>query len=852
MGLEIEGIDRMYLNPYAPCLQRADGKVWLNATRHSKQQLETQAYPGLSQDVLDPRRDSGVTKNFRHLQPRHGEKIALEQRMTYYRERSPGEVRPIKMTRLHLLIFLLVGLFYFNDPMAQPRVIRVEPEAGSTQVPLYEPALIEIEFDQPMNRTSVIGAIETETDPPLSPFLQAVRVMIIKGLYGWSADGRTLSFVLAGRNDTPTCALRADTEYTITIGTGATDAGGTSLSEPFVWSFRTVPRSVQEEDLEGVVRSAFLKYFRVAIPRPAFIESQSSFPYWTSTAYVGDRLYRIYLLEDGTVFPRSTLRGLTYFDFLPQGTFRVVTLGVDHGNVGLEEAFDTLWVETQTAINLHHSTFAQSEGLDQPLVSFDNLANLLVAPSEIGDPRSLGQVVALLAARGFPRQDYDLVIVLDLDADRLSGGFASPGGFVYMGWFFGSEAREITPSRAEILGFATYHHEVGHHWGWEHEWTGGERVPGSPFITAPSLFGWTDTDGDGVPEILDPTPYGRPDLQPINTPPLVHAGVDQSVWPGSTVVLGGSGSDPDGDSLTFSWTQLQGPQLELVGLETFTLSFTAPDVTAATTLSFQLTVSDGSLSSTDEVEVLVGLPSDLANLIFPQFVNGQISPAGAVVAAVDEPLNRTRIILRNNSFLVDTGRIQFRDGSGSAAAVPIDGILTDTFPYLILPWQILEIETDGTGVLQSGIVEVVSDLGVRSRIEGTEVFEVLGSFVSVNNAPPRTRQQAYVSVTADENTGVALYNPNRTEAVTVDLVLVDGNEQARKRASLGPLEQLVAFVDEEALFGEFLESVEGSFRGTLNVSAAEHGVSVLGLIQKRATGALIEVSTSPAVFIPED
>ena len=221
----------------------------------------------------------------------------------------------------------------------------------------------------------------------------------------------------------------------------------------------------------------------------------------------------------------------------------------------------------------------------------------------------------------------------------------------------------------------------------------------------------------------------------------------------------------------------------------------------------------------------MGLPSDLANLIFPQFVNGQISPAGAVVAAVDEPLNRTRIILRNNSFLVDTGRIQFRDGSGSAAAVPIDGILTDTFPYLILPWQILEIETDGTGVLQSGIVEVVSDLGVRSRIEGTEVFEVLGSFVSVNNAPPRTRQQAYVSVTADENTGVALYNPNRTEAVTVDLVLVDGNEQARKRASLGPLEQLVAFVDEEALFGEFLESVEGSFRGTLNVSAAEHGVS---------------------------
>ena len=82
------------------------------------------------------------------------------------------------------------------------------------------------------------------------------------------------------------------------------------------------------------------------------------------------------------------------------------------------------------------------------------------------------------------------------------------------------------------------------------------------------------------------------------------------------------------------------------------------------------------------------------------------------------------------------------------------------------------METDGTGVLQSGVIEMVSDLGFRSRIEGTEVFEVLGSFVSVNNAPPRTRQQAYVSVTAEESTGIALHNPHKTESATVDLVLV--------------------------------------------------------------------------------
>ena len=61
------------------------------------------------------------------------------------------------MTRFHaLLVFLFVGPLYFNGPLiAQPQVIRVKPEAGSTGIPLYVPGLIEIEFDQPMNQASV-------------------------------------------------------------------------------------------------------------------------------------------------------------------------------------------------------------------------------------------------------------------------------------------------------------------------------------------------------------------------------------------------------------------------------------------------------------------------------------------------------------------------------------------------------------------------------------------------------------------------------------------------------------------------------------------------------------------------
>ncbi len=41
-----------------------------------------------------------------------------------------------------------------------------------------------------------------------------------------------------------------------------------------------------------------------------------------------------------------------------------------------------------------------------------------------------------------------------------------------------------------------------------------------------------------------------------------------------------------------------------------------------------------------------------------------------------------------------------------------------------------------------------------------------------------------MSVSAEENTGIALHNPHKTESATVDLVLVTGDEQARKQVSL--------------------------------------------------------------------
>jgi hypothetical protein len=91
-----------------------------------------------------------------------------------------------------------------------------------------------------------------------------------------------------------------------------------------------------------------------------------------------------------------------------------------------------------------------------------------------------------------------------------------------------------------------------------------------------------------------------------NKPPTANAGPDQTVAPGASVTLTGSGTDPNGDVLTYSWSQISGPAVTLSGASTAKASLTAPSVAIDTTLGFRLTVNDGKGGvATDDVNILV-------------------------------------------------------------------------------------------------------------------------------------------------------------------------------------------------------------------------------------------------------
>ena len=137
----------------------------------------------------------------------------------------------------------------------------------------------------------------------------------------------------------------------------------------------------------------------------------------------------------------------------------------------------------------------------------------------------------------------------------------------------------------------------------------------------------------GLPSCLDTLPSS-------NQPPVVDAGPDQSVDAGVMVFLSGTASDPDGTIASYAWTQTDGTAVSLTGSDAATAVFVAPEVSAAETLTFRLTVTDDAGAQTsDEMRVTVrpamGPVDDTsAAEVFGQHISGPIVQTKCVTCHV--------------------------------------------------------------------------------------------------------------------------------------------------------------------------------------------------------------------------
>lgn len=96
---------------------------------------------------------------------------------------------------------------------------------------------------------------------------------------------------------------------------------------------------------------------------------------------------------------------------------------------------------------------------------------------------------------------------------------------------------------------------------------------------------------------------------PTNQPPTANAGADQTLVPNTTTVtLQGSGADPEGSPVTYSWMQVSGPAVTFSST-----TVAAPFISGLSngnTYVFQLTVSDGNLTAIDQVQITVSSITD--------------------------------------------------------------------------------------------------------------------------------------------------------------------------------------------------------------------------------------------------
>jgi PKD domain len=146
------------------------------------------------------------------------------------------------------------------------------------------------------------------------------------------------------------------------------------------------------------------------------------------------------------------------------------------------------------------------------------------------------------------------------------------------------------------------------------------------FISAQGIAGMTVTNiragGSGSSAFtIDHIHYG---FDPItgNAAPTADAGPDQVVDEGMVITLDGAGSDPDGDPLTYQWSQTAGPAVTLSDPTAPQPSFVPPNAPLlGVTLTFRLTVSDGIASSIDVVNITVQNVAPTANAGLDQLVN---------------------------------------------------------------------------------------------------------------------------------------------------------------------------------------------------------------------------------------
>jgi Leucine-rich repeat (LRR) protein len=185
----------------------------------------------------------------------------------------------------------------------------------------------------------------------------------------------------------------------------------------------------------------------------------------------------------------------------------------------------------------------------------------------------------------------------------------------------------------------------------------------------------------------------------VNVAPTVSAGSAKTVTEGSLVTLAGTGSDSDGTIVSYTWLQTAGPSVTLATPNAASTSFTAPQVSSDSLLTFRLTVTDNRGASTSaSTNVTVKDAADLVVSGISVLASQTNPPRGSTIAVTVYTKNsgnksttaasNTALYLTTSATTVTTSDLLLRSvsvPSGLAAGATTTSSTSITIPSTLAP-----------------------------------------------------------------------------------------------------------------------------------------------------------------------
>lgn len=214
-------------------------------------------------------------------------------------------------------------------------------------------------------------------------------------------------------------------------------------------------------------------------------------------------------------------------------------------------------------------------------------------------------------------------------------------------------------------------------------------------------------------------------IERFNEPPVANAVAPIEALEGAVLRIDGSASsDPDGDPITFSWTQTAGPIVVLSDAEAASPTFVLTGIDTDTILSFDLTVSDDSLATDMTAISFTVQPSIEGRALLGPIVGGlaelfdltdlEAGPVYMTTTLDADELSSVGKFFMPESFFIDERVFVIRVSGGRDIDADDNGVRNDTPSDFLSAIRSIGMGADYKSNEQKATINAITEVAYQS------------------------------------------------------------------------------------------------------------------------------------------